>query len=172
MKTMSLVVGAAVSAVVSGALIGRNGPQPPQGDQDYEYVTKVQVGSEDNYGYLTVLGNFHPIHGCSNTAYARTQLDLSDKKTDMQLRIAATSYVIKRPVHVWTVNCTPDGYPIMTRIQIQDTYSPTVTGGCPAGQRLCGQTCVLTSQPCPCPAGTTRKCPGDNRCYPPTQLCP
>ena len=116
---LAILVASGTGVLLGGALLARGNPPPPAADWDYEYVTKVNVG-EDRFGYIMVMGNFSSAHGCANTAFARTKNDLSDRVATMQLRVAATSFITKKPVHVWTNGCsTPAGYPIMTKIQVQ-----------------------------------------------------
>jgi hypothetical protein len=164
MRTLMFMISIGLVAITPNTLLSA--------EQDYEYVSKVHV-HQDNYGYINVKGNLSPIHGCKQLSYARTEHDLSDKKAEMELRIAATSFVTKSPVHIRTEGCSPDGYPLLTEIQVQETYTPT-TPSCPSGQRRCADgNCVPNDQLCPCPAGQ-RRCMNlePPRCVPSNQPCP
>lgn len=167
-RTSALTLGmVAIAAYAGFAHTPRKSNVQAAGESDYQYVSKVQV-NDDNYGYINVLGNFASLHGCSQPSFAKTQYDVSDKRTDLQLRIAATSFVTRSPVHVWTSGCTPYGYPILTAIQIQETYTPPPA--CSAGYKSCGNTCIPTAQVC-CPSGQ-RYCPNVGRCAISSQPCP
>ena len=169
MKLGIFMVLAASGVVLGGALLAR-GDSPPavDYDRDYEYVTKVNVG-DDSYGYIMVKDNFDmSVHNCANAAFARTKNDISDVVADIQLRIAVTSFVTKKPVHVWTSGCsTPAGYPIMTKIQVQQdvpyVYHSVVDTNqlnwpkCTTGNRCCGTidtqgrchgTCIPNNRQC------------------------
>ncbi len=85
---------------------------------EYTYISKVNV-AQDNYLYLAVPGNFSYDHGCSKPWYVRSQHPLTDARTKAQMQVALSSFVAKKQVHVWTDGCTSYGYPIMTKLQMQ-----------------------------------------------------
>ena len=92
----------------------------------YESITRIFVGN-DNYLSISVKGNFHIIHGCTVTAYARSQYPLSDDRTKAMLQVALTALETGNKVLVRTLGCTstvPEGdmhkgYPILNDLQVQ-----------------------------------------------------
>ena len=87
------------------------------GASDYPYVTKVNVGT-DNYAYIAVRGNYAN-SGCSKPWYARTSHTLTDERAKAQMQVALSSFLSKKEVYIWTNGCTSYGYPILTKIQLQ-----------------------------------------------------
>jgi hypothetical protein len=93
-------------------------PVLADGEREYAYVSKVNVGS-DNHLYINVTGNFSTIHGCTRPWYVQSQWPLSDERTKAWMQIALSSFLSKKKVYVWTAGCTSYGYPILTKLQLQ-----------------------------------------------------
>jgi hypothetical protein len=91
--------------------------QQPHGEY-YDYVIKVNVG-DDGYLYVNVAGNFSPNHGCSQPGYVRSDYTLSDDRTRAWLQMSLASFLSKKKVYVETTGCTNYGYPIMTKLQLE-----------------------------------------------------
>jgi hypothetical protein len=87
--------------------------------ETYEYVSKIQV-SEDNHLRINVLGNFSVNHGCNERWWATSKMSLDHAQTKAILQIALSSFLWHKPIRVHTVCENPNGYPILTEIQIQE----------------------------------------------------
>ena len=107
-----------ITSAIIALVIALSGATAHAGGSSYDYVNKVNVGS-DNYLYIAVPGNLSNTQ-CSRPYYARSLYPLSDARTKAMMQVALTSFVSKKSIYIWTnSSCTSYGYPIMSKLQLQ-----------------------------------------------------
>ena len=109
-----------LALVVLGAGLGWPAGEAAAVDfnRTYQYVSRVNVG-DDGFLYINVLGNFAANHGCSKQSYVRSKELLADERSKAFLQMAMASFLSQAEVNVWTSGCSPNGYPVLIQLQLQ-----------------------------------------------------